>query len=223
MPLPPPGYPPARRAARAAPGAERPAPTPPHTRPPAPRLTGPWPAPGGAAGREAALLQPVMLNPGAAPPGLPKAPGSRRQLRLALPGDRPTRAEVSEKEARASAGRTDRHTGQWEVGIWCGAWLRPSPAPRLGSSGRHLPAPGSWVLTVVRWRAPVPVRPRRQEERCASREQGGTRFHEDAKGGLCRPPARHSGWAGSRRPPQGVHARRRCAQARRVVCGYQIS
>lgn len=58
-------------------------------------------------------------------------------------GDRPTRAEVAEKEARASAGRTDRHTGQWEAGIWREAWLRPSPAPRLGSFGRHLPAPGS--------------------------------------------------------------------------------
>ncbi|OBS59724.1 hypothetical protein A6R68_09157 [Neotoma lepida] len=99
------------------------------TRPPAPRLTGPWPVPGGAAGREAAALQPVMLGPGTAPPGLPRAPGSRRQLRLALPGGRPTRAEVAEKEARASAGWTDRHAGQWEAGSWRGAWLRLGSAP----------------------------------------------------------------------------------------------
>lgn len=97
------------------------------------------------------------------------------------------------------------------------AWSRL----RLGSSGLHLPALGSWVLTVLRRRAPVHLRSRRREEGCISGEQGGTRFHEDAEGGLCRPPAMHSGSTGRRRPPQGVHARRRCAQARRVVCGYQ--
>lgn len=133
----PPRCPPARRAAHAKhkrrarlPGRKGPRP-PSRTRPPAPCLTEPWPAPGGAAGREAAALQPVMLGPGAAPPGLPRAPGSRRQLGLALPGGaRPTRAEVAEKEARAGAGRTDRHAGQWEAGSGRGTWLQPGSAPR---------------------------------------------------------------------------------------------
>lgn len=35
------------------------------------------------------------------------------------------------------------------------AWFRP----RLGSSRRHLPAPGSWVLTVQKLRASAHVRP----------------------------------------------------------------
>lgn len=87
-----------------------------------------WPAPGGAASKEAAALQPEMLGPGAALPAsheLLAAGASSGSLCL---GTRPTRAEVAEKEARARAGLTDRHAGQWEAGSWRGARLRPGSA-----------------------------------------------------------------------------------------------
>lgn len=69
------------------------------------------------------------------------------------------------------------------------AWFRP----RLGSSRRHLPAPSSWVLTVLRPHASAHVRPRRREDGRASGEQGCNRLHGIAQGGLSRSPARSAG------------------------------
>lgn len=106
-------------------------------------------------------------------------------------------------------------TGGWELARGV---AQARFRPRLGSSPRHLPAPGSWVLTVLRPRVSAHVRPRLREEGPASGDQGRTRLHGVAQGGLSRSPARS---AGSRRLPQGVHARRRCAQARRWAGGYQ--
>lgn len=62
------------------------------------------PVPGGAASREAAALQPEMLGPGAALPASLELLADRRQLRLTLPGTRPTRAEVAEKRGAGLPG-----------------------------------------------------------------------------------------------------------------------
>lgn len=62
------------------------------------------PVPGGAASREAAALQPEMLGPGAALPASLELLADRRQLRLTLPGTRPTRAEIAEKRGAGLPG-----------------------------------------------------------------------------------------------------------------------
>lgn len=175
------------------------------------------PVPGGAASKEAAALQPEMLGPGAA------LPASRELLAAGAGsgslywGPAPHARGSGERGAgRCQAeGQARGPMGGWELARGV---VQARFRPRLGSSRRHLPAPGSWVLTVLRPRASAHVRPRRREKGRASGEQGRTRLHGVAQGGLSRSPARS---AGSRRLPQGVHARRRCAQARRWAGGYQ--
>lgn len=148
--------------------------------------------PGGAASREAAALQPEMLGPGATLPAsreLLAAGASSGSLCRDPPhtrrgsGERGAGRCRADRQARGPMGGSELARGVAQ------AWFRP----RLGSSRRHLPAPSSWVLTVLRPHASAHVRPRRREDGRASGEQGCNRLHGIAQGGLSRSPARSAG------------------------------